>query len=92
MTDKLFNDYKNFNLDTLIKDYEKIHNLFKDAEATKERIEKAKVEYESKLLDIAIDILSNIDLYKMYSDKNDYSINITVEYNDNLNRWEIELN
>jgi len=89
MTDKLFNDYKNFNLDTLIKDYEKVYKLYEDAKTTKKRINKTKVEYESQLIDIAIDILSNIDLYDL-NFYNEYPVHIAIEYNDEKERWEIE--
>ena len=51
------------------------------------KIEK-KLEWEDRLLNIAIDILSNIDLYK---DDDIYPVDITISYNSYRKRWEIEL-
>lgn len=79
-------------LDELLKNYEKVSNLLEDAEHTREVIKKTKVEYESKILNMAFELLCKVDLYETYSDKDCYPTDVIIEYNDDLNRWEIELN
>lgn len=78
-------------LDKLLEDYEKVSSLLENAEHTAKIIKKSKVEYESKILDMAFELLSKVKLYEMdyYSE---YPIEVVREYNDDKERWEIDLN
>ena len=57
---KVFNDYENINLDEMIQQYKIACSSLEHEESIRERINKIKVEWESKLIDIVNDILSNI--------------------------------
>lgn len=78
-------------LDKLLEDYEKVSSLLENAEHTAKTIKKSKVEYESKILDMAFELLSKVKLYSMDC-YNDESVEVVIEYNDNKERWEIEVN
>lgn len=77
-------------LDKILEDYEKVNSLMENAEHTIKTIKKSKVEYESKILDMAFELLSKVELYHMDC-SSDYPIEVVIEYNDNKERWEIEL-
>ena len=85
---KVFNDYKNLNLDEMIQQYKSTCNAIEDIERMKESTNKIKIDWESKLIGIATGILSNIKLYDKY--ENEVGT-IVIEYNDIEKRWEIEL-
>lgn len=78
-------------LDKVLEDYEKVNSLLENAEHTVKTIKKSKVEYESKILDIAFELLSKVKLYETDSYSNSDPIDVVIEYNDNEERWEIEL-
>lgn len=82
---KVFNDYKNLNLDEMIQQYKTACSCLEYEESIKERINEIKVEWESRLIDIVNDILSNIEIY----DCDDYPIDVSIEYDDCQKRWEI---
>ena len=88
MTNESLKDYKNLNLDEMIQQYKSTCNAIEDIERMKENTNKIKIDWESKLINIATGILSNIKLYDKYENEVD---TIVIEYNDIEKRWEIEL-
>lgn len=88
---KVFNDYENINLDEMIQQYKIACSSLEHEESIRERINKIKVEWESKLIDIVNDILSNIELYGEYEEEM-CPVAVGIEYNKSQKRWEIELN
>ena len=84
---EVLNDYKNLNLDEMIQQYKSTCNAIEDIERMKENTNKIKIDWESKLIGIATDILSKIKLYDKYENE----VTIVIEYNDIEKRWEIEL-
>lgn len=85
---KVFNDYENINLDEMIQQYKIACSSLEYEESIRERINKIKVEWESKLIDIVNDILSNIELYSL----DNYPIYVNIEYDKSQKRWEINFN
>ena len=88
MTNESLKDYKNLNLDEMIQQYKSTCNAIEDIERMKENTNKIKIDWESKLINIATGILSNIKLYDKYENE---VATIVIEYNDIEKRWEIEL-
>ena len=84
---EVLNDYKNLNLDEIIQQYKSACNAVEDIERMKENTNKIKIDWESKLISIATDILSNIKLYDNYENE----VTVVIQYNDIEKRWEIEL-
>lgn len=69
-------------LDEMIQQYKIACSSLEYEESIRERINKIKIEWESKLIDIVNDILSNIELYSL----------VNIEYDKFQKRWEIEAN
>lgn len=88
---KVFNDYENINLDEMIQQYKITCSSLEHEESIRESINKIKVEWESKLIDIVNDILSNIKLYEQYGEEM-CPVAVVIEYDKFQKRWKIELN
>lgn len=87
---KVFNDYKDLNLDEIIQQYKTACSCLEYEESIKKRINEIKIDWESKLIDIVNDILSNIELYGEYEEEM-CSVAVAIGYNKYQKRWEIEL-